>query len=114
MDKKQATISYYSGMLPNQVRVEVHREGDGSFWAKLVDFPGAGTQGQNFSDLMEMISDAIYIVHDIPEEYYPFMPRYIPPEIKEELDRRKMQDQFNEFIARQIDGTRELQFNKNG
>ncbi len=114
MYKKQATLSYYAAMLPGMVKVKVHREEDGSYWAKLVDFPGAGTQGKDFSDLMEMIWSAIYIVHDIPEEYHPFMPRYIPPQIKDELEREQMQNQFNEIIARQIGGTRELEFARNG
>lgn len=112
MDTKKETISYYRAKLPDRVKVKIHQETDGSFWAKLLDFPGASTQGNDFSDLMMMITEAIYIVNDIPAEYFGFMPRYSPSEIREQLERKKLQDQFNEFIARQINGTRELEFTK--
>ncbi len=110
MEKPHAKLSYYEQLLPRSVRVEVHQEEDGSFWAKVLNFTGCYTQGKNFSDLLEMVSDAIYTVHDVPEELRAFLPRYIPQEIKEELERQELQNQFDKFIADQIHGNRELEF----
>lgn len=110
MDKPHAKLSYYEQLLPQSVRVEVHQEEDGSFWAKILDFTGCYTQGKSFTDLLEMISDAVYIVNDVPEELRVFMPRYIPRKIKEELERPELQNQFDKFIASQIHENRELEF----
>jgi predicted RNase H-like HicB family nuclease len=110
MSKTQVKLSYYKQLIPQSVRVEVHQEKDGSFWARVLDFDGCYTQGKDFSDLMQMISDAIYTVLDVPEELRAFLPRYFPREIVEKLERRKLQEQFNAFIASQIHGKRELVF----
>jgi|SRR3989344_1184958 len=112
MNKTQVKLSYYEQLLPQSVQVEVHQEEDGSFWAKILDFDGCYTQGKDFPDLMQMISDAIYTVLDVPEELRAFLPRYLPQEIVEELKRRELQGQFNAFIASQIHGKRELAFSR--
>jgi|SRR3989344_4033621 len=102
---------HYRELLPDSVRVEVHQEKDGSFWAKVLDFEDCLTQGKDFRDLLEMISEAIYVCLDIPEEMHAFLPKYIPQQIKEELEQQKMwQDNFDKFISEQIRGERELKF----
>ena len=110
MREHQEKLSHYEQLLPRSVRVEVHQEEDGSFWAKVLDFENCLTQGRNFRDLLEMISEAIYVSLDIPEELHAFLPRYVPQEIKDELERKKWQDGFEKFISDQIRGERELEF----
>lgn len=106
------SLKYYESLLPKSIKVEVHQEEDGSFWAKIIDFKGCYTQGNNFGDLIEMISDAMYTVLDIPEELRAFLPRYFPQEIVQELKRRDLQEQFSTFIAGKLREKHELSFSK--
>ncbi|MBI3627457.1 MAG: type II toxin-antitoxin system HicB family antitoxin [Candidatus Sungbacteria bacterium] len=112
MNSQKKDLTYYEQLLPQSVQVEVHQEEDGSFWARVLDFKGCYTQGKDFRDLLEMVSDAIYTVLDVPEEFRAFLPRYIPEEIREALEKHESEKQFTAFIADQIHGKRELVFTR--
>ena len=64
---------------PSTVRVKAARSEDGGFIAEIVTFPGCFTQGNTFSELVEMINDCIKCYLDIPEKYFAYMPTYLAP-----------------------------------
>ncbi|MDP3729745.1 MAG: hypothetical protein Q8R26_03315, partial [bacterium] len=79
-------IKKLRNLFPNKVEVSVNRTGDGIFTAKIHTFNGLFTEGSNFSELMEMVNDAIKTYFEIPEQFVPYMPNYIPPlEVAQQL-----------------------------
>lgn len=80
-------IEKFRSLFPNKVEVSVNRTEDGTFTAKIHTFNGLFTEGNNFSELMEMVNDAIKTYFEIPEKFVPYMPNYIPPlEVAQQLD----------------------------
>lgn len=63
---------------PRKISVAVEKYRDG-FVAVIKNFPGCATQGSSFSELIEMVNDAVRSYFEIPEKYIPFMPDYKPP-----------------------------------
>jgi predicted RNase H-like HicB family nuclease len=41
------------------LKVVVHRDDDGSFWAEVPALPGCATQGETFDELMANVREAI-------------------------------------------------------
>jgi predicted RNase H-like HicB family nuclease len=66
-------------LFPHVIRVRVERSKDGGFCAKIITFPGCFTEANTFSELIEMVNDAIKTYFEIPDKYIPFMPNYVPP-----------------------------------
>lgn len=76
ISKKQ--VSKFSSLLPEKIAVRVHRSQDGGFSAEVVSYSGVFTQGDTFSELIEMINDAVYTYFEIPKNVISFMPTYLP------------------------------------
>lgn len=68
----------YLIMLPPEIEVEVHRAEEGGFWAKVKNFPGCVTQAENFTELVEMINDAVFVYLGIPEKMRGELGYYAP------------------------------------
>jgi len=49
----------FSVILPKELMVEINQAEEGGFWAKVSNFPGFVTQGENFFELIENINDAV-------------------------------------------------------
>jgi len=77
--KQSLEINKLRGLFPKSVTVRVERSKDGGFHAEIKSFPGCVTEADTFSELIEMINDAVKTYFEIPEGYLPFMPTYIPP-----------------------------------
>lgn len=53
---------------PQSVKIKVHIESDGGFWAEFPDLPGCFTQGDNLSQLTEQVQDALLTYYDYSKE----------------------------------------------
>ncbi|MBI2055412.1 MAG: type II toxin-antitoxin system HicB family antitoxin [Candidatus Sungbacteria bacterium] len=76
-DKKE--IYRLRALFPHKIGVRVRRSGDGGFFAEAVTFPGVFTEADTFSELIEMVNDAVMTYFEVPQKYVSFMPNYIPP-----------------------------------
>ncbi|MEK7124569.1 MAG: hypothetical protein AAB877_02715 [Patescibacteria group bacterium] len=93
-------INRLRSLFPSQILVRVHRSDAGDFCAEVTTFPGCFTEADTFSELIEMINDAVRTYFEIPRKYFSFMPEYLPP--------IKMAQDFNAFPV--IEKTKELKF----
>lgn len=66
-------------LFPAEVEVRVRRSADGGFLAEILTFPGVITEADTFSELIEMVNDAVLTYFEIPEKLAPFVPNYLPP-----------------------------------
>ena len=74
-------------LFPGKLTVSVGRSEDGTFLARINIASGLFTEGSNFSELIEMVNDAVKTYYEIPEKFTPFMPNYVPPlEVAKDLD----------------------------
>ena len=77
-------------LFPPEIEVGIVRTKDGGFVAhvKLKKEPrGFATEGNTFSELVEMINDAVKTYFEIPKRFTPYMPSYIPPiRVAQKLD----------------------------
>jgi len=80
-------INQFRKLFPSEISVRVSRTKEGEFLARLDTFKGFVTEGNNFSELIEMVNDAVKTYFEIPERFIPYMPNYVPPiEVAERLD----------------------------
>lgn len=54
--------------MPRQVRVRMHQEADGRFWAEAVDLQGCYTQGATLDEVLKNMKDAIFTYFEVPKE----------------------------------------------
>lgn len=66
-------------LFPNEIAVRTRRSQDGGFVAQVAAFPGLVTEGETFSELIEMINDAMLTYFEVPRKYVPYISNYIPP-----------------------------------
>lgn len=76
--KRILQVNKLRSLFPKSVQVNVRRSKDGGFVAVIKTFPGCITQADSFSELIEMVNDAIRTYFEVPKEYLPFMPTYLP------------------------------------
>lgn len=77
-DKKE--INRLRKLFPSTIKVKVLFSKDGGFYAEIFAFKKKFvTQAETFPELIEMVSDAIATVLEIPKKYLPYMPTYLPP-----------------------------------
>ena len=80
MVKKQTIeVNKLRGLFPRGITVHVNRSMDGGFVATIKTFPGCVTQADSFSELIDMVNDAVRTYFEIPKKYLPHMPTYLPP-----------------------------------
>jgi|SRR3989344_190881 len=77
--KVELEIERLRSLFPASIEVSVERSQDGGFFANISTFPGCVTQADSFSELIEMVNDAVRTYFEIPEGYLPHMPTYLPP-----------------------------------
>jgi predicted RNase H-like HicB family nuclease len=71
-------INKLRGLFPSQINVSISRVEDGTFLARIDTFEGARTEAGNFSELIEMVNDAVKTYLEVPEKFLSYMPSYIP------------------------------------
>ena len=80
MAKKQILqVNKLRGLFPKSVQVSIRRSKDGGFVAIIKTFPSCITEADSFSELIEMVNDAVRTYFEVPKKYSPFMPTYLPP-----------------------------------
>lgn len=72
-------VSLLRALFPRKLIVHVTRSENEGFSARIDTFKGLFTEGNNFSELIEMVNDAIKTYYEIPKKFIPYMPNYIPP-----------------------------------
>lgn len=65
-------------LFPAEIKVRVRRSEDGGFVAEVATFSGVITEADTFSELIEMINDAVMSYFEVPAKYAPFLANYIP------------------------------------
>ncbi len=79
MDKlSEKRVVKFRSLFPREVTVAVRRSEDGGFSAEILSYPRTFTEAETFSELLEMINNALYTYFDVPEKYVSFMPTYLP------------------------------------
>ena len=79
MDKiSEKQIVKFRSLFPHEVTVSIRRSEDGGFSAEILSYPRMFTEGETFSELLEMLNDALYTYFEIPAKYVSFMPTYLP------------------------------------
>lgn len=78
-NEKESEIIKFRRLFPGSIKVHVTRSENGVFCAEVVSYPGVITQGNTFSELIEMVNDAMLTYFEVPEEFASFMPNYMPP-----------------------------------
>ena len=76
--KNKKEIFRLAKLLPREITVKVARSTDGGFSAEALNFPNCFTEADTFSELIEMVNDAVYTYFDVPKKFISFMPNYLP------------------------------------
>lgn len=76
-DVQQLIEELRSGF-PAKIAVRVTRSRDGGFVASILSIPGAITQADSLSELLDMVNDAVRTYFGVPKKYVSFMPTYLP------------------------------------
>jgi len=78
-DKDKKEILRLRSLFPRSIKVITRRSEDGGFVAEISKFRGCVTEAETFSELIEMVNDAIYTLFEVPEKFISYMPSYTPP-----------------------------------
>lgn len=82
------------------VKIEPFDDGEGYF-IQITNLEGCNTstRTKESKDIFEMINDAVYTYLEIPEEYQPLMPTYLPyEEIRKEFEKGVPIERLNEVL----------------
>lgn len=76
----EATKEIYRlrSLFPKEIEVRIRRSEDGGFFAEVLTFPGVVTEADTFSELIEMVNDAVISYFEVPEKYASFVANYLP------------------------------------
>lgn len=98
--KEVQKIQHLRNMFPRQIGVRVSRSQDGGFVAQVANFPGCVTEADTFSELIEMVNDAMRTMLEIPKKYVSYMPEY--------LASLRMAQRFNIFPFQKVNNDLKL------
>jgi predicted RNase H-like HicB family nuclease len=76
--KEKEKIMKLRAQFPQRINVSIRHGEDWGFVARINNYPGCLTEGNTFSELIEMINDCVYTYFEIPLKYLAFMPTYLP------------------------------------
>lgn len=77
--KQLIAVNTLRALFPESLHVDLRRSKDGGFVALIKTFPGCVTQADSFSELIDMVNDAVRTYFEVPKKYSAFMPTYLPP-----------------------------------
>ena len=116
MRKKDKNIIPYLLILPPKLDVKIHRVQD-RMWAQVKNLPGCVTQADSFTELIEMINDAVFTYFEIPEKYrvglgfyLPELPKKVQDHLAERIKHKKIED----HISRAVRNVNQLEFSRTG
>ncbi|MDO8561138.1 MAG: type II toxin-antitoxin system HicB family antitoxin [bacterium] len=76
--KNEQEIERLRGLFLSEIEVVVQRSEDGGFFAKILTLEGLFTEAETFSELIEMVNDAVMTYFEVPRQYVSYMPSYVP------------------------------------
>lgn len=77
--KATKEINKFRALFPKEISVLVRRGDNGKYCAEVTTYRGCFTEGNTFSELVEMVNDVVRMYLDVPEKYFQYMPEYFPP-----------------------------------
>lgn len=87
MSPNEREVIRLRAFLPPSIRVHVERSEDGGFCASVTSIPGVRTEADTFSELIDMVNDAVLTHFEVSAEVRPDIPAYLPPlEVVRTLD----------------------------
>lgn len=88
--------------IPDGVNVVIKKSEDGGYFAIIENLPGCITQAETGQELFSMVNDAIYTYLDIPSEYIPYLPNFLPSEkVRKEFNIKIPENFLEQKIALQ-------------
>jgi predicted RNase H-like HicB family nuclease len=88
---------------PDNLFVEIEPFDDGEgYYIRVKNLEGCNTstRSKDSKDIFEMINDAVYTYLEIPEDYQPFMPTYLPLEdVRKEFEEGIPADFLNKILT---------------
>ena len=92
MKNSATNIALLHMILPDTLKVEMGRSDDGGLYAIVQNLPGCYTQAGNFSELIEMVNDAVFSYFEVPEAMRDKFGFYIPEEVKRRMEKYQSQN----------------------
>ncbi len=77
MVKKEEQKLLYKAVLPENLKVRIHKAEEGGYWAKIEEVP-CYSQGETFSELFDILTKAVYAYYNVPEKLIPELGSYFP------------------------------------
>jgi len=82
---RECLVAYHS-RIPDSLDVKIRESKDGGYWVEISNLSGCMTQVDKGEELFEMVNDAVLTYFEIPQEYAPYLPVFLPPmEIREQF-----------------------------
>lgn len=97
-------------LLPETLRVNIHKAEEGGYWAKIIEIP-CSSQGETLSELFDVLTRAIYAYYDVPERFIPEFGSYIPVNsVRESVNEQKPEKYtLDDILQNHLENIRELQ-----
>ncbi len=107
---KQEEKILFKSLLPEILRVNIHRAEEGGYWAKIVEISCA-SQGETLQELFNVLTQAIYAYYEVPEEFIPEFGSYIPVNsIRKSVSEHKPEKYtLDDILQKHPENIRELQ-----
>lgn len=112
MSIKREEKLLFQALLPETVKIAVHKAEEGGYWAKGTDVP-CYAQGETLSELFDILTKAIYVYYNVPAKLIAELGSYIPvTEMKERVNEQKSPPTkytLDDILGSQTDRIREIQ-----
>ena len=88
---KSAEKFLLRALLPDTLKISLHKAEEGGYWAKVIDTPCL-SQGETLSELFNMLTASIYAYYDIPEKFISEFGSYYPASsVREQFSEQKLE-----------------------
>lgn len=97
-------------LLPETLRVSIHKAEEGGYWAKTVEIP-CTSQGETLQELFDVLTQAIYAYYEVPEKFIPEFGSYIPVDsVRKSVSEQKPKKYtLDDILQNHPENIRELQ-----
>lgn len=108
---KQEERLLLKSLLPETLKIQLHKAEEGGYWAKTVEIP-CFSQGETLSELFKVFTMAIYAYYNIPEKLIPEFGSYFPvSSVRKEFTKQKLESKYtlDEILQKHPESIKELQ-----
>jgi predicted RNase H-like HicB family nuclease len=77
MAKKEEQKLLFNAILPQTLKVQIHKAEEGGYWAKVSEVP-CYSQGETFTELFDVLTKAVYAYYNVPEKLISELGSYLP------------------------------------